>query len=66
MVRVAVSPLSQVSLAWPPTRRSTSARLPNQVPRPSAVVSAAQTRSGGWASCEGALDPVGECHVVSL
>jgi hypothetical protein len=48
MVRVASSPLSQVSFASPPTRRSTSApRLPNQVPRPSAVVSAAQTFSGG-------------------
>ena len=45
----ALSPLVHVIWADPPGRRSIVAWLPNQVPRPSAVVSAAQTLAGGWA-----------------
>ena len=45
----ALSPLVHVIWAAPPGRRSIVAALPNQVPRPSAVVSAAHTLAGGCA-----------------
>ena len=43
----AVNPPVQLIRADPPGRRSIVASLPNQAPRPSAVVSAAHTFSGG-------------------
>ena len=43
----AVCPPVHVIQADPPGRRSIAASLPNQVPRPSAVVSAAHTLAGG-------------------
>src|ERR1700729_1781642 len=45
----AVWPLAHVIWADPPGRRSIVAVLPNQLPRPSAVVSAAHTLAGGCA-----------------
>src|SRR5829696_2658398 len=47
--RSALSPLLQAIWAVPPGRRLIVAELPNQVPRPSAVVSAAHTAAGGRA-----------------
>ena len=47
--RSALSPLLQAIRAVPPGRRSIVAELPNQVPSPSAVVSAADTADGGRA-----------------
>src|SRR5712691_565751 len=44
-----VWPPVHVIWADPPGRRSIVAWLPNQLPRPSAVVSAAHTLAGGWA-----------------
>src|SRR5215831_17133925 len=46
----AVCPLAHLIDADPPGRRSIAASLPNQAPRPSAVVSAAHTAAGGCAS----------------
>ncbi len=46
----AVGPSDHFIHAVPPGRRSISASLPNHVPRPSAVVSAAHTFAGGCAS----------------
>ena len=45
----AVWPWSHFMLADPPGRRSIVAWWPNQLARPSAVVSAAHTLAGGWA-----------------
>ena len=45
----AFSPLVQVIVAAPPDRRSIVAAWPNQLARPSAVVSAAHTLAGGCA-----------------
>src|SRR5262249_6599565 len=42
-------PLAHLIDAAPPGRRSIAASLPNQAPRPSAVVSAAHTAAGGRA-----------------
>src|SRR5688572_16935761 len=49
--RWTVDPSVQLTRADPPGRRSIVASLPNQVPSPSAVVSAAHTAPGGWATC---------------
>src|SRR5215469_9273327 len=49
MLAVNPSPVHRIQAA-PPGRRSIAASLPNQPARPSAVVSAAHTFSGGWAS----------------
>ena len=46
----AMWPESHFMLADPPGRRSIAACWPNQPARPSAVVSAAHTLAGGWAS----------------
>src|SRR3954454_12221030 len=43
-------PSLHATRADPPGRRSIAASLPNQAASPSAVVSAAQTLSGGWAT----------------
>src|SRR5437870_4352223 len=46
----AVWPPVHLIRAGPPGRRSIVASLPNQAPSPSAVVSAAHTLAGGWAT----------------